>query len=144
MQLPPLYYLVRQLVVAYHYPELRASLFIVLQALSEDSLRGYTLVTNTFTVHVRDNEFRQELRKTHDTARPKEEYLFMDHEYDWRGIRLLANRWEFASDVVCKLDEDRRNGVLENPGGYWHPDGGLILRESPSLDEDFSTDEDLA
>lgn len=139
VQLPPLYYLARQLVVAYHYPELRASLYTVLQALSEDSLSSYARVTNQVTSLMRDNEFRQ----IHDTVKPNEEYLFMEHEYDRYGLKLLANRWEFASAVVCKLNKDRENGVPENPGGWWHPDGGPIMRPPPWSDEGVSPDEEL-
>lgn len=118
--LPHLYYLMRQLVLAYHYPELRRPLCTTLKGLSHGSLDTYgwlvayiccrSPIKAIWAHKIRDLEAEREPGDDIDT-KPRPPY---------------KNSWVFAFDVYWKLEFDRDDGIDGEADDEYHPFGGRI------------------
>lgn len=115
-----LYYLMRQLIIAYHYPQLRRPLCATLKGLSYGSLETYgwmvaylcsrSPIKVIWAHRIRDLEAEREPGDDIDTM-PLPPY---------------KKSWEFAFDVYWKLESDRSDGLEGEADDEYHPFGGRI------------------
>lgn len=118
--LPPLYYLMRQLVIAYHYLEFRRPLCLALKELSYDSLETYGwLITYICRRSPIKAVWAHEIRDLEAEREPGDDINPMP-------LPPYKKSWEFAFDVYWKLESDRDDGVDGEADDEYHPFGGRI------------------
>jgi len=125
--LPPVYYLKRQLMVAYHYPEFRRPLCDLLKTYSDTGglrnsgeLSGYLAVGATYTLRRAHN--------IHDMCAERIPYTD-DLHYDGPPPKPRPPRtgaWQFQDQLTWKLTCDRENGVEGEPDADFHEFGDWI------------------
>jgi hypothetical protein len=121
--LEPLYYLVRTACVAFHYWQLRPSLYAALKALSDEALRCIDKMDKVLA-----SPKRVTRPHAHSRFKPVSEFTRDElYERDFEGWRwFLTAMWDFALSVGSKVAYDREDGLEEDPGEYFEPCGGRI------------------
>jgi hypothetical protein len=118
--LPHLYYLMRQLVIAYHYPQFRRLLCAALKELSRGSLETYGWMVAYLCSRSPCTAI-----KAHKIRDMEAEPVPGD-DIDPMPVRPYKKSWDFAFDVYWKLEFDRNNGIDGEADDEYHQFGGRI------------------
>lgn len=118
--LPPLYYLMRQFVIAYHYPELRRPLCATLKGLSDGSLKTYGRLATYLCRRVPVEAIRaHKIRDLEATREPED-------DIEPVSVPPCKKSWEFAFEVRWRLEFDRDDGIDGGPDADYPFFGGRI------------------
>ncbi|KAM0715861.1 hypothetical protein Q7P37_008375 [Cladosporium fusiforme] len=121
---PPVYYLIRQMVVAYHLPQLRPSMgdkFMAFWATGSCNSNGGALGTYAGMTNFMTTDMVDFLMQAHGILEP------CSHADDNTDLQDITKEWAFASNVAWKfILADEWDDRPDDPFSEYWPGGGPI------------------